>query len=71
MGGRPLAPGCTGAAKTCLRWPVEWHAQRRVQFKQTLSEFELTKKKIAWMAAHVFAMEATTTQCARLYGQRL
>ena len=27
-------------------------------------EFELVKKKIAWMAAHAFAMEATTSQCA-------
>ena len=36
----------------------------RVQFKQTLSEFELVKKKIAYMAACAFAMEAMTTQCA-------
>ena len=40
------------------------HAKRRVQFKQPLGEFELVKKKIAYMAAHAFAMEATTTQCA-------
>ena len=40
------------------------HASSRVQFKQTLGEFELVKKKIAWMAAHIFAMEATTSQCA-------
>ncbi|MCI0683776.1 MAG: acyl-CoA dehydrogenase family protein [Gemmataceae bacterium] len=54
---------CTGAAKTCLRAAVA-HARRRIQFKQPLSDFELVKKKIAWMAAHAFAMEATTTQCA-------
>jgi hypothetical protein len=35
-----------------------------VQFKQKLADFELVKKKIAYMAAHTFAMEATTTQCA-------
>jgi hypothetical protein len=35
-----------------------------VQFKQPLAEFELVKKKIAFMAAHAFAIEATTTQCA-------
>ena len=29
-----------------------------------MSEFELVKKKIAGMAAHAFAMEATTSQCA-------
>jgi alkylation response protein AidB-like acyl-CoA dehydrogenase len=31
-----------------------------------LSEFELVKKKIAYMAAHAFAMEATVDQCAAL-----
>jgi hypothetical protein len=35
-----------------------------VQFQQPLAEFELVKKKIAFMAAHAFAMEATTQQCA-------
>jgi acyl-CoA dehydrogenase family member 9 len=63
FGRTTFGASCTGAAKTCLRLAVQ-HAKRRVQFKQTLSEFELVKKKIAYMAAHVFAMEATTTQCA-------
>src|SRR5947199_1329253 len=54
---------CTGAAKTCLELAVQ-HANTRIQFKQPLAEFELVKKKIAFMAAHAFAMEATTTQCA-------
>jgi alkylation response protein AidB-like acyl-CoA dehydrogenase len=63
FGRTTFGASCTGAAKTCLRLAVE-HAKRRVQFKQTLSEFELVKKKIAFMAAHIFAMEATTTQCA-------
>src|SRR5207245_9377931 len=40
------------------------HVKKRVQFEQSLSEFELVKKKIAWMAAHAFAMEATTAECA-------
>jgi acyl-CoA dehydrogenase family member 9 len=63
FGRTTFGASCTGAAKTCLRLAVQ-HAKNRVQFKQTLSEFELVKKKIAFMAAHVFAMEATTTQCA-------
>ena len=63
FGRTTFGASCTGAAKTCLRLAVQ-HAKKRVQFKQTLSEFELVKKKIAYMAAHVFAMEATTTQCA-------
>src|SRR5437763_1552153 len=63
FGRTTFGASCTGAAKTCLRLAVE-HAKKRVQFKQPLSEFELVKKKIAYMAAQAFAMEATTTQCA-------
>jgi alkylation response protein AidB-like acyl-CoA dehydrogenase len=54
---------CTGAAKTCVR-AAATHAKKRVQFEQPIADFELVKKKIAWMAAHAFAMEATTTECA-------
>jgi acyl-CoA dehydrogenase family member 9 len=56
---------CTGAARTCLEAAAS-HAKKRVQFEQPLAEFELVKKKIAYMAAHLFAMEATTTHCAGL-----
>lgn len=63
FGRTTFGASCTGAAKTCVRAAVN-HAKNRVQFKQPLGEFELVKKKIAWMAAHTFAMEATTTQCA-------
>ncbi|CAN5126744.1 acyl-CoA dehydrogenase family protein [soil metagenome] len=54
---------CTGHAKVCIKAMCE-HAKTRKQFQQTLAEFELVKKKIAWAAAHCFAMEAATTQCA-------
>jgi acyl-CoA dehydrogenase family member 9 len=63
FGRTTFGASCTGAAKTCLQAAVR-HARSRVQFKQTLSEFELVKKKIAYMAAHAFAMEATVSQCA-------
>src|SRR5207253_3110844 len=63
FGRTTFGASCTGAAKTCLRAAVH-HAKTRVQFKQTLSEFELVKKKIAFMAANAFAMEATTSVCA-------
>jgi alkylation response protein AidB-like acyl-CoA dehydrogenase len=63
FGRTTFGASCTGAAKTCLRHAAR-HAKTRVQFRQTLSEFELVKKKIAFMAAHAFAMEATTSQCA-------
>ncbi len=63
FGRTTFGASCTGVAKTCLRLAID-HAKTRIQFKQPLAEFELVKKKIAFMAAHAFAMEATTTQCA-------
>jgi alkylation response protein AidB-like acyl-CoA dehydrogenase len=63
FGRTTFGASCTGAAKTCLQAATR-HAKTRVQFKQTLGEFELVKKKLAFMAANAFAMEATTSQCA-------
>src|ERR1700722_12244202 len=63
FGRTTFGASCTGAAKTILR-ETQKYALERVQFKQKLGDFELVKKKIAFMAAHAFAMEATTTQCA-------
>jgi alkylation response protein AidB-like acyl-CoA dehydrogenase len=63
FGRTTFGASCTGVAKACVRAAVK-HANTRVQFKQKLGEFELVKKKIAYMAAHAFTMEATTTQCA-------
>jgi alkylation response protein AidB-like acyl-CoA dehydrogenase len=63
FGRTTFGASCAGAAKTCVRASIE-HANRRVQFKETLGEFELIKKKIAFMAANAFAIEATTSQCA-------
>jgi alkylation response protein AidB-like acyl-CoA dehydrogenase len=63
FGRTTFGASCTGAAKICLKAAVR-HAKTRVQFQQPLAEFELVKKKIAFMAAHAFAMEAMTTQCA-------
>ncbi len=63
FGRTTFGASCTGAAKVCVA-AASKHAKKRVQFQQPLAEFELVKKKIAWMAAHAFAMEATTIQCA-------
>ena len=63
FGRTTFGASCTGAAKVCVK-AAATHAKRRVQFQQPIAEFELVKKKIAWMAAHAFAMEATTAQCA-------
>jgi acyl-CoA dehydrogenase family protein 9 len=63
FGRTTFGASCTGVAKACLQASTA-HARQRVQFEQPLAEFELVKKKIAWMAAHAFAMEAMTTCCA-------
>jgi alkylation response protein AidB-like acyl-CoA dehydrogenase len=54
---------CAGHAKACIKAMIE-HAKKRVQFQQPLAEFHLVQKKIAYAAAHCFAMEAATTECA-------
>jgi alkylation response protein AidB-like acyl-CoA dehydrogenase len=61
---------CTGAAKTCLALAVE-HANNRRQFKKTLGDFDLVKKKIGRMAANVYAMEAMTAVTASLIDRGL
>src|SRR5438874_394717 len=61
---------CTGAAKTCLRLAVE-HAISRRQFKKTLGDFDLVKKKIGRMAADIYAMEAMTAVTASLIDRGL
>ncbi|HEV3082343.1 MAG TPA: acyl-CoA dehydrogenase family protein [Gemmataceae bacterium] len=63
FGRTTFGASCTGVARVCLRAAIQ-HANTRVQFKQKLGEFELVKKKIAFMAAQVFAMDATVSQCA-------
>jgi alkylation response protein AidB-like acyl-CoA dehydrogenase len=63
FGRTTFGASCTGAAKACVQASIA-HANRRVQFKQPIADFELIKKKIAYMAACTFAMEAITSQCA-------
>jgi alkylation response protein AidB-like acyl-CoA dehydrogenase len=63
FGRTTFGASCSGAARTCLRAACQ-HAKSRVQFKQPLADFELVKKKIAFMAANAFAMEATVAECA-------
>ncbi len=61
---------CTGAAKHCLQLAID-HANSRQQFKKTLGSFDLVKKKIARMAADVYAMEAMTNVTASLIDRGL
>jgi acyl-CoA dehydrogenase family protein 9 len=63
FGRTTFGASCTGVAKACVKASVR-QARARVQFDQPIAEFELVKKKIAYMAACAFAMEATTAECA-------
>jgi hypothetical protein len=63
FGRTTFGASCTGAAKVCMQAAIH-HANTRKQFQQTLGEFELVKKKIAFMGAHTFAMDAMTSECA-------
>jgi alkylation response protein AidB-like acyl-CoA dehydrogenase len=65
FGRTTFGASCTGAAKFCLNRALA-HALSRVQFQQSLANFELVKEKIAYMTAGVFAMEAATYQTAAL-----
>src|SRR5207248_2089752 len=61
---------CTGGAKHCLQLAIE-HANSRQQFKKTLGNFDLVKKKIARMTADIYAMEAMTNVTASLIDRGL
>lgn len=65
FGRTTFGASCTGAAKYCIELAAR-HANTRVQFDQTLGEFELVKEKLAYMQAGAFAMEACTYQTAAL-----
>jgi acyl-CoA dehydrogenase family protein 9 len=57
-GGRlTLAAGCTGAAKVTLGEMVAY-ADRRIQFGRPIIEFEITQRKIARLAADIYAADA-------------
>src|SRR5439155_8621010 len=61
---------CTGAAKAGLRLAAGRASTRR-QFGRALGDFELVKKKIAQMAANIFAMDAMTAVTASLIDRGL
>jgi alkylation response protein AidB-like acyl-CoA dehydrogenase len=63
FGRTTFGASCTGVAKVCVKASADY-AKKRIQFQQPIAEFELVKKKVAYMAANAFAMEATTAQCA-------
>jgi acyl-CoA dehydrogenase family protein 9 len=57
-GGRlTLAAGCTGAAKVVIGQMVTY-ASQRVQFGRPIVDFEITQRKIATLAAEIYAADA-------------
>jgi len=65
FGRTTFGASCTGLAKVCLAAAVR-HAASRRQFGRPLADLELIKKKLAYLAATAYAMEATTYQTAAL-----
>jgi acyl-CoA dehydrogenase family protein 9 len=65
FGRTTFGASCTGLAKVCLA-AASRHAAHRRQFGRPLADLELIKKKIAYLAATAYAMEATTYQTAAL-----
>lgn len=65
FGRTTFGASCTGAMKECLRTATN-HARTRRQFGEPLAELELVRKKLAWMAAHAYALEAATVETAAL-----
>jgi alkylation response protein AidB-like acyl-CoA dehydrogenase len=65
FGRTTFGASCTGAAKVCLAAATR-HAARRRQFGRPLADLELVKKKLAFLAASAYAMEAATYETAAL-----
>jgi hypothetical protein len=65
FGRTTFGASCTGLAKVCLAAATR-HAANRRQFGRPLADFELIKKKLAYLAATAYAMEAITYQTAAL-----
>ncbi len=65
FGRTTFGASCTGMSKTILDAAAR-HAARRRQFGRPLADLELIKKKLAYLAATSYAMEATTYEVAAL-----
>src|SRR5699024_3945817 len=63
IGRHKISATCIGTAKRALELAVQ-HTTERKQFKRALSEFNLTKEKLASMAVNVFAMESMVYRTA-------
>lgn len=65
FGRTTFGASCTGASKAYLKAAIA-HAKTRRQFNRTLATLEAIRKKIAYLSAIAYAMEAVTLETAAL-----
>lgn len=65
-----LGAGCVGACKRCIEQAAEY-ALERIQFKQPIANFNLTKYKIAQMAMLIFTTESLVYRLGGMLDQLL
>ncbi|GAB3053248.1 acyl-CoA dehydrogenase family protein [Virgibacillus ainsalahensis] len=63
IGRHKISATCLGTSKRALELAVQ-HVTERKQFKRALSEFSLTKEKIATMTSNIFTMESMVYRTA-------
>src|SRR4051812_18670418 len=70
IGRYKLGVGAVGASKRAFDVTVQYTNQRQ-QFKQSISQFNLTKEKLATMAARVYAAESSVYRTVGLFEDRM
>lgn len=70
IGRYKLGIGTVGSSKRALELAIQYTNQRQ-QFKKKLSDFNLTKEKLATMAAHLYASESLNYRTVGLFEERL
>ena len=70
IGRYKLGVGAVGASKRAFDVTVQYTNQRQ-QFKQSISQFNLTKEKLATMATRVYAAESSVYRTVGLFEDRM
>jgi len=70
IGRYKLGVGAVGAAKRAFEVTVQYTNQRQ-QFKQVISQFNLTKEKLATMATKLYAAESSVYRTVGLFEERM
>jgi len=70
IGRYKLGVGAVGAAKRAFEVTVQYTNQRQ-QFKQAISQFNLTKEKLATMATRLYAAESSVYRTVGLFEERM